>query len=294
MKFTNKMFAYDNLFSASEFKIPIGEIRQVSELSLMPGCEIIEHIQKCDEVTFAVSGRAKVYCDDVCTEMLPGEVHYLRNGMKHNIIADGNSNFRYICIGVIPDIEGSEFGAMICELQKRDSFFLQDNGDIRILTELLLNEFYMKDDYSKAMVNLYITQILILISRGLDKKGKNVARAHEYNPKTDYTIYHVLRHIDREYLNIKNVKDIAHSLSYSENYLSHLFKEKMGITIKSYLLKKKLSHAETLLKTSEFTVEAIAEFLGFNSVHSFYQAFVRVNKMSPSEYRKLAKEQTQK
>lgn len=286
MKITNKLFVYDNLFDRGEFKIDVGDIRQISELSIMPGTEIIEHIQHCDEITYAVSGKAKIYSGDICREMRPGQVHFIKTGVRHNIIADENNRFRYVCIGLTPNENNREIGGFMRDFQKKDFFFLQDNGDIRILTELLLNEFYRTDAYSRSMINLYLSQIIILLQRMLKKKEANPFRSQADSPKSDDTIYHVLRYIDREYLNIKSVQEIADKLSYSENYLSHLFKEKMGVTMKSYLIKKKIVHAETLLKMSDISMDAISEILNFSSVHTFYQAFVRLNNISPTEYRK--------
>ena len=68
--------------------------------------------------------------------------------------------------------------------------------------------------------------------------------------------------------------------------MSHLFKKKMGITLKEYLLIKKMNTAKDLLLTSNLRIEEIAEFLNFNSAHSFYQAFKKTVKMSPTEYKK--------
>ena len=84
---------------------------------------------------------------------------------------------------------------------------------------------------------------------------------------------------------IKNVKSVSEELSYSEYYISHLFKKKMGITAKEYITKKKIFHACELLKTSPLGIEEISEHLNFASSHSFRRAFKSVTGISPREYK---------
>ncbi len=101
----------------------------------------------------------------------------------------------------------------------------------------------------------------------------------------NYTMYRMLKYIDREYMQIQSVRDIASQLSYSEYYLSHLFKEKMGITIKEYINKKKIMYAAELLVTSNSTVEQLSEQFGFSRSFTFRRAFKQYIGMTPSEYR---------
>ena len=98
-------------------------------------------------------------------------------------------------------------------------------------------------------------------------------------------VYRVVKYIDKEHWNISSVKQIADHLSYSEYYLSHEFKEKMGVTMKEYLMQRKILAAADLLKNTSMGIEEIAEHLHFVSPHTFRQAFKRYMNMSASEYR---------
>ena len=59
-----------------------------------------------------------------------------------------------------------------------------------------------------------------------------------------------------------SVKDIA-SLSIHENYLSRLFKSDMGISIKEYISEIKLSIANDLLSSTEYSIQQISDRPGF-------------------------------
>lgn len=83
-----------------------------------------------------------------------------------------------------------------------------------------------------------------------------------------------------------SVKDIATMLSLHENYLSRLFKLDMGISIKEYISEIKLSIANDLLSSTEYSIQQISDKIGFSTVQSFSKAFKKANGVSPGIYRK--------
>lgn len=284
METFGKVFSYDHLLSDKKILLPAGELVQVSELSLIRNGEIAEHVQFCDEITYAISGSATFYSDDKAEVISGGQVHYIKRGPRHKILAGDDSNFRYICIGFNPDLSNETIEAFSQMRMKTDGFIKNDDGSIRHLTELLLNEFYSEDEHRNTMINLYLSQILISISRiykgnlsYIDKKSTSTA---------GYAVYNALRYIDREYIYITSVKNVAKELSYSEYYLSHIFSQKVGMSIKEYLIKKKLQAAAQMLKTTSLSISEISDYLNFNTQHTFRQAFKKVYSMSPNEYRK--------
>lgn len=81
------------------------------------------------------------------------------------------------------------------------------------------------------------------------------------------------------------VKEIADGLGYHEKYLSAVFRETEGITLKRYLSKRRTAEAKHLLTETDFTVAEIAYFLGFDDPHNFSRFFKHEEGLTPSEYR---------
>ena len=102
---SNRLFAFDNVFINEPLSVPSGKIYQITELSLIRGGVIEEHIQHCDEITYVVSGRATVYSGDTTFELTKGQVHFIKKGQYHKIIASENENFHFYCIGFLLDPE---------------------------------------------------------------------------------------------------------------------------------------------------------------------------------------------
>ena len=64
------------------------------------------------------------------------------------------------------------------------------------------------------------------------------------------------------------------------------FRQVMGVTVGEWLLSQRLTLAQQLLETSDWSVEAIAEQAGFGTATSLRQHFGRTYRVSPLQYRK--------
>jgi len=288
VKISSKLFSFDKIFAQGQLHTESAEIRQIAELAVMKGGEIREHIQYCDELTYAVSGTATIYSGDTCREMTAGEIHFIRKGQYHKIVAGPEQNFRYFCIGYQPNPTCESVDIFLRTVADAPFFFAEDEGNIKTLFEMLLNEFYIRDEESNLMIHFYFSQMLIQLHRILTGSSREKLQKSS-SASSNHAVYRALQYMDREYACITSVKQVAKDLSYSEYYLSHVFKEKMDVTVKDYLMRKKITAAAHMLTESNMTVTEISEQLHFSSLHSFGTAFKRYMGMSAGEFRRSKK-----
>lgn len=78
---------------------------------------------------------------------------------------------------------------------------------------------------------------------------------------------------------------VANACNIHRNYLSILFKEKVGVNFKDYVLQYKMRRAKQLLGSSNIKMSKIAEELGYMDVKNFSRAFRSYTGQAPSEYR---------
>ncbi len=114
-----------------------------------------------------------------------------------------------------------------------------------------------------------------------------IQRVHrrKVSPNLSPTIQRCCDHINF-YIDKKlRIRDLAEQFGYSEFYLSRKFKQETGKTINHYIRDAKIARAQTLLTTTDMTIDAISEQLNFSSRGYFGEVFLQVTGTTPASYR---------
>ncbi len=95
---------------------------------------------------------------------------------------------------------------------------------------------------------------------------------------------------DHEALASTGINDLASGLGLSISRFNRLFQQRMGITARDWLWRRRLSAAAELLITSDLPIAAIATRLGYASPTCLNRIFQRGLGLSPSRYREQTRE----
>lgn len=85
-----------------------------------------------------------------------------------------------------------------------------------------------------------------------------------------------------------SLEEVAKQAHVSPYYLSHLFREKLGVTFVEYVTGVKIETAKNYLAHTRLPISAIAEKLGYDDPGYFGKVFRRISGMTPNQYRKNA------
>ena len=105
----------------------------------------------------------------------------------------------------------------------------------------------------------------------------------EKHPQNDY-VKIALDCIHAEYATGITVNEIASRLNIDRTYLHHLFKEKVGISPKQYLLNHRMNIAASLLKNNNASVAIASYSVGYTDSFVFSKMFKKHFGVSPSQY----------
>lgn len=83
-----------------------------------------------------------------------------------------------------------------------------------------------------------------------------------------------------------NVNSVASALFVNADYLSRVFKNETGTSLKEHIIRRKMDAARMLLTTTELPVSVIASKLGYDNFSYFSQVYRRVMGASPTDERK--------
>ena len=100
---------------------------------------------------------------------------------------------------------------------------------------------------------------------------------HDLIPRVlDYIQMNLERHITRE--------ELSEHFHLSKSHIARRFREKMGMSISTYINQQRIEKACLLLRESEIAPGAVAVQCGYNDYPYFFRTFKKLMGCSPTEY----------
>ncbi len=125
--------------------------------------------------------------------------------------------------------------------------------------------------------------LCMMIKTTLDTMLDNVYETR--NVKNADTLGMALRYIREHFAEPLTLEDTARNVFLSPFYLSHTFKDELGITFIEYLTRVRMESAKKLLTDKSLSMQAIAEAVGYDDASYFSKVFKRNEGVTPNKYR---------
>ena len=93
-------------------------------------------------------------------------------------------------------------------------------------------------------------------------------------------------YIEQHYARHITIDELARQFFVSNSTISHLFKQKMGVSLYRYITQRRLIAAKALI-TQKVPMEEIAHMVGFVDYSTFYRAFKQEFGISPRQFSQL-------
>ncbi len=284
-----KRYEDDNAYFSNPVRFRFVELHQVGELYCESGYRIPSHAQRVFEITYVVAGKATVVTDGKAQVLEENDVFINIPGQTHEIVADQGVPFRFCYLGF------SFTGAQDLEVERFyrswAPYMITPCKELLEIFSSILSEIHEKPMHHYRMVGALTERLVLRVFRHR-AGGDGYLPLGE--PRMGNAVYAVVRYIDQHYRDIDDIRALAASLGYSYTYLAHIFKEKMGTTIGSYILYKKMEEAKWLLRSGRMNVTQIAARFNYRSVQSFSNSFKKSVGISPAEYQALSAEEAAK
>ncbi len=152
----------------------------------------------------------------------------------------------------------------------------RDRENICSLAHMLLRS---EAEHPRSVRSRYLaTQLLLELAEGHGEGEKKLSQREQLvHSVKEFVTFHRFSEI--------KVKDIARELGYHEKYLSTVFHEAEGVTLKRYLVEERLSEAKRLLMETDYTIAEVAYYLNFPSPHNFSRFFKQETGMTATAFR---------
>ena len=223
--------------------------------------------------------------------LLNGEVEYINNqtrqtlqplqlviippGVYHQFNVTGNIDAYERCvIDISPDI--FDTGVLDTALSHKELLTLTKNDRI-ILNFLYLSEAITETDKSDFayILSAVAIDIIFLIKRS---SKVNELNGNSISPLS----VNLMRYIDAHYMEVLNLDKLSNEFHFSKSSLCHIFKKDFGISIKQYILTKRINAANLALQKGN-APEKVSMMTGFSNYSSFYRAYRKHYGFAPSD-----------
>lgn len=142
----------------------------------------------------------------------------------------------------------------------------------------LIEEVREPQHYSDLMTKYWARMILIEILR--------VADISEAKFVTNAIFTRIYQYVTNNFAEIESMDRICDELKISKYYLSHVFKNYMGVPPMQYITAQKISYAKRLLQETDMTATAIGEACGYRDHVLFFKNFKKLEGVTPIEFRR--------
>lgn len=136
------------------------------------------------------------------------------------------------------------------------------------------------DGWEAAVIGNTIT-LLTQIKRATTDRN-----AHALVAEKPELLDQIMLFVEQNYTNDILISEIAKTFYVSSSTISHLFKQKLGISFYRFVTQRRLIAAKILIEKN-IPLETVASKVGFKDYSGFYRAFKQEYGISPRQYRSL-------
>ncbi len=229
------------------------------------------------QIEISISGQKYTLTEDDLFLINSGEMHSTA-GTGDNILAAVQLDADF-CKRTCPELQSMRFDFSTGALKNKTSPLAKE---LRALMAGIIEEY----NKASAGYQLMIEGILNVLTGTLVRNIPRVAVAGAGKLSREIgRVEDILAYINAHYTEKLSLEQLAQNVFLSPSYLSHLFKDKVGLTFQEYLARVRLLEAVRLLEGTDDLIVHIAQACGFASTKAFNKAFRDFYGTTPGEYR---------
>ncbi len=281
----------------------------VKKLTYMPA--IVKTIEKIYDVNWSMTvnrhdhfemvyikkGTAVFQIEGIDVNMPPHSIIIIKPGRAHKFVVKSD-----VCELIVlsftfssqkNDVENhvslTDFVEYIEDDATGDYLFLSlsKKNDIIHVMNRILRERIKTQVWGDFLSCLLVIELFVLLSRTLKQEWEQSAKNR--NLKLHEPLNIAKEYIDNNYDKDLTLTQVAKYIYLSDSYFAHSFKDKFGISPKSYILKVRIEAAKEYLKNTDTKVSEVAKIVGFSSQQRFNDIFKKHEGITPLNYRQMCK-----
>ncbi len=246
------------------------------------------HRHNAYEIYLFIRGNINHYLEYTCYHLEPGDLIIVNPQEMHRVVCLDNQFYERISINIKKDVFKSLSTPSTNLAHCFDSRSLGENNLIHLTPEQMqhfltitssLEDALKSTEYGHdVMVNSYLSQLLLFINtcyRQSTFSGSNIMPP---------LIHNIMVYIDEHVIENITLQQLSDIFYLNGTYISRLFKKHTALTLRSYILDRRITYAKHLLSDGKSVSDACYE-AGFSDYTNFIRSFTKLTGLSPGKYK---------
>ena len=269
-----------------------------------PHLRFAAHTSYCSSIPKAVkvtdcrifyvhSGCCEIFIKNKHYSLTKNSLFYCCGGSEYRILAPDTLSIFSLNFDLTQEHNEDVFPFSPVPLEKitpDTPFYFNELEDSQILnTHLVLDDGEAFFAQINRILSEFANQTMFFLELCSGILKELLIELHRNQETTSSKINYILSYIESNYADDLCNRTLAALVGYHEYHLNRLFLSYTGTTIHNYILRVRLNHASHLILNTDFSLNAIAEKVGFHNYSHFSTYFRQHFGFSPSQYRNQLK-----
>jgi len=245
------------------------------------------------EMVYVDKGRVKINAGSRSFYLKQGEAAFHKPNEFHSISADKITSsdvfvISFVCSSSAMAFFRNKVLTVPGNLRKNISAILEESSRTFEMVPVTGASLTIKEDApagSQQLIRIYLEELLIMLMRG-EREDESTGFFPSKERMENHLVSKMITIIEEKLVDGVSAETMALELNYSRAYLSKIFKNFTGHTVKEYELKLKIKLAKRLIRENSLNFTQISDRLKFDNPQYFSRVFKRVTGHTPSEYKK--------
>ena len=242
------------------------------------------------EIYLFIKGNSTLYIEDNCHRLSPNDMVMIYPGTFHRTIVTETSSYERIVISIPKEI----IGALSSGQTNLDECFhtaADEISKIIHITPYGLKRFtkiadnfltaLQSSEYGSDLMSVsFFTELLIYIYNLFQN-----SEIKNYDNIMPPLVINTMKYIEDNLTDELTLDRLGTAVNYSTNYLRVQFRRHTGLSLREYILDKRIERAKKLLMDGKNVSDACL-MSGFNDYSNFIRSFKKKTGISPGHYAK--------
>jgi AraC-like DNA-binding protein/mannose-6-phosphate isomerase-like protein (cupin superfamily) len=256
------------------------------------------HTHDFHKITIFIRGKVQYFVEGKTYELQPYDIVLVNRNDIHRVFVDGSEIYEriivYISPGFMEAYHTEEYDLTYCfqRASEEQSYVLRIPSlpkSTLFKTTTRLEHSFDDTEYAGSLYReILFLEFMIQLNRAAIKERIEYLDTGMYNPK----VIEIMHYIQEHLTDTLDIDTIASTFYLSKYYMMRLFKSETGVTIGTYITRRRLMLAQDYI-TSGMTVTEACFASGFKNYSTFSRAYKAEFHTTPRELSAHKKEDSE-